>query len=273
MKTQKERSIRMIQVMVAIAGVGLLLFGASFARSYAGQKPAGQSLSVDEVVARMVRMNLARAEALRSYTSVREYHLELNGIIHKRADMAVKMTYHWPDQKEFTIISESGSEIMRSRVLKALLDAEKEAIQNENREKTALNAQNYEFALMSVEGSPQPKSYVLRASPKIKNKYLFNGKIWVDAQDFAVVRIEAEPAKNPSWWTKKNDITYSYQKLADFWLPARSQTVTDVRIFGRTVLNIEYKDYQLIETRQVQADFPGRDSLVSPETSNSASSR
>ncbi len=41
-----------------------------------------------------------------------------------------------------------------------------------------------------------------RVEPQTNNKLLFRGRIWVDAEDFAVVRIEAVPAKNPSFWTK-----------------------------------------------------------------------
>ena len=42
--------------------------------------------------------------------------------------------------------------------------------------------------------------------PKTKNKFLYRGTIWIDGKDFAVVRIKAEPAKNPSFWTKHSQI-------------------------------------------------------------------
>jgi hypothetical protein len=42
--------------------------------------------------------------------------------------------------------------------------------------------------------------YVLRVSPKSRSKYVYRGKVWVDGTDFAVRRIEAEPAQNPSFW-------------------------------------------------------------------------
>jgi outer membrane lipoprotein-sorting protein len=243
------------------------------AHSAANENPIASPLAVNQVVERMTRMNFERSEALRSYTSVRVYHLELKGIIHESADMVARMTYHWPDQKEFTIITESGSEIMRNRVLKAILAAEKEAMQKENRERTALNMNNYDLSLAGVEGEPQPKYYILEAKPKVKNKFLFKGKVWVDARDFAVTRIEGEPAKNPSWWTKKNDITYTYQKLGDFWLPAHTESITDVRVFGHTVLSIEYKDYHLIETRELQTALEDEQRPQQKVTSGTSPSR
>jgi hypothetical protein len=231
--------------------VAFLLLGSGRGLCFGQEMPTAQVLTVDQVVERLARMNAARAEALRTYSSVREYHLVLNGIVHKSADMVARMTYHWPDQKDFKIISESGSEIMRSRVLKAILEAEKESMKEDNRRQTALNPENYEFSLAGVEGAPHPTAYLLNAKPRVKNKFLFVGKIWVDARDFAVTRIECEPAKNPSWWTKKNDITNTYQKLGDFWLPEHTRSLTEVRIFGHTELNIEYKDYKLLETRKL----------------------
>jgi len=249
------RSGRWLRKTAAGLAMGLLLPTMHPSRCGGQDKPDAPVLTVDQVVEAMVKMNRSRAEALRHYTSVREYHLTLEGIFHKRADIVAKMTYVWPDRKEFQIISESGSELMRNRVLKATMEVEREGLRNENRERTALTPANYEFALDKVEGSP-PAFYVLTATPKISNKFVFKGKIWVDAQDFAVARFDCEPAKNPSWWLKKNDITYTYQKLGDFWLPAHMQTVTEVRIFGRSVLTVDYKDYNLIEARKLQTASP-----------------
>src|SRR5690348_9220555 len=170
----------------------LFLLAYQAGRPVGQERPAAAPLTVGQVVERLSRMNSLRTEALRSYSSVREYHLVLNGIVHKSAEMVAKMTYHWPDQKEFTIISENGSAIMRSRVLKEILKAEKESMKDENRRQTALNTENYEFSLAGAEGSPVPTGYILNVTPRVKNKFLFKGKLWVDAKDFAVTRIECE---------------------------------------------------------------------------------
>ena len=231
----------------------LLLFANPGGRVVAQGNSPPPPLTSEQVVERLTAMNRQRAEALHGYTSVEVYHLELNGIIHKSADMVAKMAYHWPDQKEFTIVSESGSEIMRSRVLKGIIAAEKESMQKENRARSAFNQENYNITLAGIEGAPEPKSYILKAVPRSKNKFLFEGKVWVDAKDFAITRIECEPAKNPSWWTKRNDITRTYQKVGDFWLPAHTQSRTEVRVFGHTVLEIEYKDYHLLDSGKLPA--------------------
>jgi hypothetical protein len=82
------------------------------------------------------------------------------------------------------------------------------------------------------------------SSPKTRNKFLYRGKIWVDAQDFAVVRI-GEPGKNPSFWIKKTEIVHQYVKVNDFWLPSENHTESLIRLGGRATLTIEYRDYKI----------------------------
>ena len=89
--------------------------------------------------------------------------------------------------------------------------------------------------------------YVLDAQPRSKNKFLFRGHIWVNARDFAITRVEGEPAVNPSWWTVKTDFNRRYQKIGDFWLPESNESETKVRILGTAVLSIEYRDYQIMQ--------------------------
>jgi hypothetical protein len=94
--------------------------------------------------------------------------------------------------------------------------------------------------------------YVLEARPRNKNKFLFRGRIWVNATDFAITRVEGEPAQNPSWWTVKTDFKRSYQKIGDFWLPESNASETKVRILGTAVLTISYGEYQITETRGIK---------------------
>jgi len=70
--------------------------------------------------------------------------------------------------------------------------------------------------------------------------------------DFAVARMEGEPAKNPSWWTKRNAIHVTYEKIGEFWLPARNETNTQVRIVGSSLLTIVYRDYEILNADAMQ---------------------
>ncbi len=204
-------------------------------------------LTADEVVNHVIQMNEVRAKALQSYSSLRTYHLECHCLSHKKADMTVRATYQAPDKKEFTIVSESGSGTVRDRVFKKLLEAEKESMREDNQRRSAITLENYTFQISDYQKTDSEEVYVLNAQPKSKNKFLFRGQIWVNAKDFAITRVEGEPAVNPSWWTVKTDFKRNYQKIGPFWLPESNDSETKVRVFGTAVLRIEYRDYQITQ--------------------------
>jgi outer membrane lipoprotein-sorting protein len=210
-------------------------------------------LSADEVMGRVVQMNELRAKALESYSSVRSYHLECHCVSHKKADMVVRVDFHAPNKKEFTIVSESGSGTVRDRVFKKLLEAEQESMQDENQRRSAITPENYTFQVSDYEKTDADEFYVLDAQPRSKNKFLFRGRIWVNANGFAITRVEGEPAVNPSWWTVKTDFKRSYQKIDNFWLPESNESETKVRVLGTAVLSIEYRDYQITLARDATA--------------------
>ena len=191
--------------------------------------------------------NAERAQKLRHVESTRQYTLDYTGFPSSRsAEMQVKASYTAPGTKEFTIISESGSSLIRNRVFRKLLESEQEAVSDAaNRDAVALSTANYRFSLLGCEPGDGRPLYVMQVEPLRETKFLYRGTIWIDSQDFAVTRIAAEPAKNPSFWTKRSQIHHQYQKIGEFYLPTLNQTVTDVRLGGKAVLTIRYLDYKL----------------------------
>jgi hypothetical protein len=203
-------------------------------------------LPVEQVVRKLQERNAERAAALGQFNGTRVYRMQYRGFPSDRdAEMIVNMTYRAPDSKEFTVVSQTGSKFIIDHVFKKLLEAEQEAGNEENHQNTALSTENYDFTFAGYEATPDGAQYVLNLLPKTKNKFLYRGKIWVDAKDFAVVRIEGEPAKNPSFWIKKTEVRHTYVKVNDFWLPAENYTESVIRLGGRAILSIEYKDYRI----------------------------
>jgi len=203
-------------------------------------------LSVEQVTRNLQQNNARRAAALDQFSSTRVYHMQYHGFPSDRdAEMVVSVTYQAPDSKQFHVISQTGSKFVIDHVFKKLLEGEQEAANEENRRHTALSTENYDFTLAAYEITPDGPQYVLNLLPKNKNKFLYRGKIWVDAQDFAVVRIEGEPARNPSMWIKNTEVRHRYVKVNDFWLPAENHTESVIRLGGRAILSIEYKDYKI----------------------------
>ena len=158
----------------------------------AQQATVSAPLSADEVLRRVVQKNEQRSNALESYSSIRSYHLECHCLSHKKADMVVRAEYEAPNKKVFTIVSESGSGTVRSRVFKKLLEAEQESMREENQQRSAITPLNYTFQFTDYQKVGGNEFYVLEALPLTKNKFLFRGRIWVDAKDFAIAQVEGK---------------------------------------------------------------------------------
>ena len=219
---------------------------------------ADPQLTLSQVVERLVQKNAERAKALESYRGKRIYKIDYKGFPSAlRGEMTVEMTYTAPAKKDFKILSESGSKWIVKRVLKRLIDGEKEAQEAATRKSVELNTQNYNFISLERQTDAAGCGYVLAIQPKVPSKFLYRGRIWVNDQDFAVCRIEAEPSKNPSMWITKTEIRHNYQKFQDFWLPVENQSVSSLRLGGRATLTITYQDYE------ITAVHPAKDNSVS----------
>jgi len=228
------------------------------AQSSIPQEVIEPRLNLSQVMDKVVEKNAERADALQKYQSRRFYSLEYTGFpTSLHAEMVVDMIYDAPATKQFKIISQSGPEWLVDRILKRLLDAELESMSEENRARVALNPSNYDFSGFEHQDAPDDCSYVVAVQPKIPNKLLYRGRIWVDSKDFAVCRIEAEPSKNPSFWIKKTEIHHSYQKIGDFWLPSKNESVSAVRGGGRAVLTIKYQNYEILAARGLKGSDAG----------------
>jgi hypothetical protein len=211
-------------------------------------------LTTQQVVKNLVGMNLQRAHALHAYQGTRTYRIEYRGLPSGRnAEMVVDVKFVAPGRKDFTIRSSTGSKMLIERVFKKLLEAERDSQTEEAQKRTALNSDNYDFKMLGYESTPSGSTYVLIVEPKTSEKYLYRGKIWVDAEDFAVVKLQAEPAKNPSFWIRNSEIEHAYTKINDFWLPAHNHTVTSIRLGGRADLTVEYSNYQITAADAVRS--------------------
>ncbi|HMD09193.1 MAG TPA: sigma-E factor regulatory protein RseB domain-containing protein [Candidatus Acidoferrum sp.] len=195
-----------------------------------------------EIVTRMGSRDLQRQGSIEGYAGMRRYVLD-NQHFHKRAEMLVQVQGDPDGTKHFEVVSEDGWKAAHKHVLRKMLESEAESSHPDARAKARLNPENYDFNMAGTEVIDGRTAYVLEVSPKRKEKYLFHGRIWVDAEDYALVRAEGSPAKNPSFWTNSTHFVQIYQKSGPLWFPRSTQSVTDAHIFGTTDVNIEYFDY------------------------------
>lgn len=222
-------------------------------RQSAGAQARGTPVSVaniplttQQVVQKLVERNLERAQALHAYQGTRIYRVKYRGFPGSRdAEMIVDVKYRAPGTKEFTIRSATGAKLIIDRVFRKLLEAEQAATAADIQGRTALNNDNYDFTMVGYESTPFGSMYVLRVEPRTKDKFLYRGRIWVDSEDFAVIRLQGEPTKNPSIWTKDSELEQVYMKVSDFWLPALNRSISLIRLGGRAELTIQYNNYQV----------------------------
>jgi hypothetical protein len=235
--------------MHVVSGIRLVVGLAALALpGFAQLPPTCPPQSSDQIVKNLVRKNAERASTLPAFKSTRSYRVDYGGLGGSRnAELIVEMQFTPPNTKTFVVLSQSGSKVLIDRVIKKLMEEEKSAFQPENQRRTALNEINYAFALDGCEMTERGPEYVLGVDPKEKSKYLYKGKIWVDANDFAVRKIEAEPAKNPSFWIKQTKIEQQYKKVDQFWLPASNHSVSSVRLGGHANLSIVYDNYRWMD--------------------------
>jgi hypothetical protein len=161
------------------------------------------------------------------------------------AKTVVLAQYQAPGSKTFVTISEEGSRIVRRHVFKGLMDSETETAAGRSHRDSSIGPANYAFDLLGEEDLDGYHCFVVEATPRRKDKYLFEGKIWIDTQYFAIVKIAGRPAKNPSFWITRVDFVRRYQKIGEFWLPLEDESVTHVRIYGKKILTIHHGDYRV----------------------------
>ena len=234
--------VRPLRVGRCIGIVLLLASWGSLSAPAQASIPASPTLTAAAIVQQMVVRNQQRAAELGPYTSQRHYHIAYRGFPHgAEADMIVDVTCNGPSSKTFRIVSQSGSKLLIDHVLTRLLKTEKDDAAS--RSDSALTPANYNFTLIGSDTVNGRQTYSLKVEPRERRPLLYRGTIWVDAREFAVVQIDAQPAKNPSFWIRDTAIHHVYSQTGEFWLPQSNKTETKVRLGGTALLTIQYGTY------------------------------
>ena len=208
-----------------------------------------------------------RDNNLLEYSVVRKYVLE-NSHLWQPAVMTVRLTFRKGQGKSFEVIDLQNAEGMSRRVLQKIVDSEVEASRKEctqHRDDLEVTNMNYRFHVVGSEVREGRRCYIVMLIPKCKSKYLVQGKAWVDAEDFGIIRIEGRPAANLSFWVGKPYIVQEFQKVGQFWMASRNRSQSQSMILGSSVLTIEYSGYQVnnpeLRVAQNQGSAPKHPSI------------
>ena len=215
-------------------------------------EPLRPGVTESQVLAELAAHNEERRNGLHDYTVLRTYQvIDLKGKVH--AEEIGRMEFFSPDKKAFIVTSEYGSGLVRHMALNPLINSEIEAATGKEHHDSAISTDNYSLSLLGEQQLGPYHCFVAEAVPKRKAKYLFEGRVWIDANDYSVVRIEGHPAKKLSFWIQHAEFVRQYQKIDGFWLPEKDQTLVQVRLYGKKILKIEHWNYVVNEGQSTNA--------------------
>lgn len=230
-----------------------------FAVTNASPQTADSLPSTDDVIAKMLHSDAERRSQLTGYTALRRY-VAVNG--NRQAEVVVRVDCSSDGAKQFTMVSEEGSRAIRKHVFSKMLSEETMASRRETRDGSRITPANYRFNMVGQDTLDTGPAYVLAITPKTQNKYLIDGRIWVNAQDYSIVRVEGQPARDPSFWVHDVHFVHTYQRVGQFWFASSTHSTSEVRIFGRSELTIENSDYALNPPKRQTTEADSVASLV-----------
>ena len=214
----------------------LMLLAAACATSARATSPGAADHSIKQF--------LSQDASPRPYRAVRRLEAE-NG---SRKGWLEAVTEYSPQTGfRYTVTSEGGSDYIRGKVLKAVLEGEREVIERGEAARSALVPSNYAFQVDGI--SPDGHVNVLLV-PKRKERVLVAGTMTLTAADGALVRLQGRLAKNPSFWVKNVDIVRTYERIDGSVVPVALETRAQVRLLGDATLRMTY-DYSEIDGRKL----------------------
>jgi len=190
----------------------------------------------------------ARFEAVLGFTVIEHYVVfRGNDETHPAAEMTVKTTYSKDTGKSYTVLSESGSDIVRHFVLDALLESEKRINEPANREASWFTSANYEMKLQpgGIQRVDGRDCLAVELNPRREGPSLIRGTMWVDAKDFSTVEIRGSATKSPSLLTGPAQVMRQYANVSGFAQAIHARAVSNSFLLGQTVVIIDYQDYKM----------------------------
>ena len=166
-----------------------------------------------------------------------------------KASLTARTTLDPVNGFQFEVLEESGSGMLRSRVLHGALEAERDAKRREKGAHGALTPANYSFDA----GELTPEG-LLRVAihPKRKDSLLMEGSILLTNDAADLVQMQGLLVKRPSFWTRKVLIVRDYARINGVRVPIAMGSTADILLVGQATFTMAY-EYESINDVPVQA--------------------
>lgn len=184
-------------------------------------------------------------EALRQYRALRRMHARSEKFGHEGwLDAWTELN---GNTFTYQIVAERGSEYVRRKVLREILERERELVASGQQSRGDLTATNYEF--IEPELPAAGERHVL-IKPRRKDVMLVDGRMVLTPDGRDLLRVEGRLAKNPSFWTSLVNVIRRYARLGGVRVPVSVETTAKVKLAGKSHLWIEY-EYESVNGRPV----------------------
>lgn len=147
----------------------------------------------------------------------------------------------------YEVVSERGSEYMRTKVLRGVLKLEQDLVAAGECAKSELTPDNYMFSDEVIEG---PGEKYVAITPKRKGVLLVDGRMVLSGDGRELLRVEGRLSKNPSFWTSLVNVIRHYARLDGVRVPVATESVAKVKLAGLAQLDVQY-EYETINGRPV----------------------
>ena len=154
-------------------------------------------------------------------------------------------------QFKYTVVAESGSGYIRSKVFLASLETEQKMYASGAPDRAAVTPDNYSFA----EGAAADGLSAVIVTPRRKDVLLVDGSIFLKPEDGDLVRIEGRLSKAPSFWIRQVEIVRSYRRIAGVRMPVAVEAVANIRFAGTATFRMTY-EYETVNGQRVGAPEP-----------------
>jgi hypothetical protein len=146
------------------------------------------------------------------------------------------------DGFHYRVLDEGGSDLIRHRVFRAMLENEQQLFASGDAERSGFTSANYE---LTTAGAGEAGIVKLFVHPKRRDVTLIDGAVYVTDTDADLVRVEGELAKNPSFWTRHVQVVKQYARISGLRVPVRVESTAQMRLVGTSSLTMTY-DYSMI---------------------------
>ncbi|HKD85411.1 MAG TPA: outer membrane lipoprotein-sorting protein [Terriglobales bacterium] len=191
------------------------------------------NLTLDQILNRMQQSETESRQQSVAYRVTREYQLAPAGAQQPSSEVVAEINFLPPSAKDYSIVKSEGND-RGAGIVRKVLDHEKEMAGRS--EQVEITPRNYDFKLLGRDVLDGHDCYRLELSPKRNAMELVKGQAWVDADSFAIRKIEGTTAKSPSFWIKDLKVTINYGQVEGVWLQTSTQATADVRFAGPHVL-------------------------------------